>query len=591
MAAALNQANEVRVPGVTQEHDANIPQADGRREGPNQSRATAQDRRSGGTRNRRGSQSRNHESRGPRVSGQHRENTVPREVVASSGRASHAESRNHRDLRDHLNNQLRNQDLRDKLNDRRRRGDPNQGRGDEHNGGNLNPVNHQIHELQCQIEELRRCEAPRNTDTDLLEETESPFTEEIRMAIMSDRLKLPDSKYDGTGDPADHLENYRRTISSFHQLSESFISQFFVHKIHRKPARHLYTITQRENETMESYLTRFVKEEMNLITEIRHHIDAEKASNLNASKLSQDILLGGGKRKMDSQVSRQDDGNNGKKNKNGGQNGGNNNNRGGPPPAQIPRFREYTPLTETVATVFNQAEHRGIFNYPPGIRTPVNKRDNTKYCKFHRDTGHTTEECRVLKDEVERLIQRGPATGETNRARKNYARQSRTDPFSHQVNLTGHKEKIPRLSDDPIIFTESEARGLWHPHTDAIVVTLRIAGRKVFWILVDNGSSADILFKSTFNRMNLVGVKIEPTTSSLSGFTGDSISSEGILNLPVELGSSPYQHIQAVDFVLVDFPSPYNAIIGRLTLNKIRAVTSTYHLLVKFPTVGGIGIL
>ncbi|KAL5546722.1 hypothetical protein UlMin_006409 [Ulmus minor] len=91
--------------------------------------------------------------------------------------------------------------------------------------------------------------------------------------------------------------------------------------------------------------------------------------------------------------------------------------------------------------------------------------------------------------------------------------------------------------------------------------------------------------------MNLVGVKIEPTTSYLSGFTGDSISSEGILNLPVELGSSPCQHIQAVDFVLVDCPSLYNAIIGRPTLNKIRAVTSTYHLLVKFPTVGGIGIL
>ncbi|KAL5562739.1 hypothetical protein UlMin_032486 [Ulmus minor] len=156
------------------------------------------------------------------------------------------------------------------------------------------------------------------------------------------------------------------------------------------------------------------------------------------------------------------------------------------------------------------AEHRGIFNYPPGIRTPANKRDNTKYCRFHRDMGHTTEECRVLKDEVERLIQRGQL--------REYVRGANQQP----LNLTGHKEKIPRLSDDPIIFTESEARGLWHPHTDAIVVTLRIAGRKVFRILVDNGSSADILFKSTFNRMNLVGVKIEPTTSSLSGFTGDS---------------------------------------------------------------------
>ncbi|KAL5538572.1 hypothetical protein UlMin_046079 [Ulmus minor] len=277
---------------------------------------------------------------------------------------------------------------------------------------------------------------------------------------------------------------------------------------------------------------------------------------------------------MDSQVSKQDDGNNGKKNKNGGQNGGNNNNRGGPPPAQIPRFREYTPLTETVATVFNQAEHRGIFNYPPVIRTPTNKRDNTKYCRFHRDTGHTTEECRVLKDEVERLIQRGQL--------REYVRGANQQP---------RQLAQPVARPQPQDNHDLEARSLWHPHTDAIVVTLRTAGRKVFRILVDNGSSADILFKSTFNRMNLVGVKIDPTASSLSGFTGDSISSEGILNLPIELGSSPCQHIQAVDFVLVDCPSPYNAIIGRPTLNKIRAVTSTYHLLVKFPTVGGIGIL
>ncbi|KAL5554501.1 hypothetical protein UlMin_041902 [Ulmus minor] len=463
-----------------------------------------------------------------------------------------------------------NPSVADRLNDRRGLGDPNQGQGDLHNGGNLNPVNHQIHELQR--------------------------------------------------DPADHLENYRSwmelnsatnafkcrafvitltgvarrwfrtlrpgTLSSFRQLSESFISQFAVHKIHRKPARHLYTITQRENETTESYLTRFVKEDMNvqdrsndaasgalmaglrnstvlkylvsvgkpdtvsypeLITEIRRHIDAEKASNLDASKLSQDILLGGGKRKMDSQVSRQDDGNNGKKNKT---------------------------ADRMAVTTITEADHRQL-KYHDSASIPHSQRQSQLSSIRQNIDNHDLEV---------RTIMGGTATGETNRARKNYARQSRTDPLPHQVNLTGHKEKIPRLSDDPIIFTEGEARGLWHPHTDAIVVTLRIAGRKLFRILVDNGSYADILFKSTFNIMNLVGVKIEPTSSSLSGFTGDSISSEGILNLPVGLGSSPCQHIQAVDFVLVDCPSPYNAIIGRPTLNKIRAVTSTYHLLVKFPT-------
>ncbi|KAL5569173.1 hypothetical protein UlMin_025748 [Ulmus minor] len=91
--------------------------------------------------------------------------------------------------------------------------------------------------------------------------------------------------------------------------------------------------------------------------------------------------------------------------------------------------------------------------------------------------------------------------------------------------------------------------------------------------------------------MDLVGAKFDPIKSALYGFTGDSIHSEGVLNLPVELETHPCQHIQSVEFVVVDCLSSYNAIIGRPTLNAIRAVTSTYHLLVKFPTIGGIGIL
>ena len=72
-----------------------------------------------------------------------------------------------------------------------------------------------------------------------------------------------------------------------------------------------------------------------------------------------------------------------------------------------PHFHECTPTTVLVATIYNENEHLGIFSIPPSIRTPTHKRDNSKYCFHHRDVGHTTEECQVLKDEVERLIQRG----------------------------------------------------------------------------------------------------------------------------------------------------------------------------------------
>ena len=44
-------------------------------------------------------------------------------------------------------------------------------------------------------------------------------------------------------------------------------------------------------------------------------------------------------------------------------------------------------------------------------------------------------------------------------------------------------------------------------------------------------------------------------------------------------------------FLVVDYSSAYNAILGRPTLNLWKAVTSTYHLMIKFPTDYGVGEL
>ena len=44
-----------------------------------------------------------------------------------------------------------------------------------------------------------------------------------------------------------------------------------------------------------------------------------------------------------------------------------------------------------------------------------------------------------------------------------------------------------------------------------------------------------------------------------------------------------------MNFLVVDYSSSYNAIIGRPTLNSWKTVTSTYHLSVKFPTKYGVG--
>ena len=63
----------------------------------------------------------------------------------------------------------------------------------------------------------------------------------------------------------------------------------------------------------------------------------------------------------------------------------------------------------------------------------------------------------------------------------------------------------------------------------------------------------------------------------------------GTITLPVVVGAYPQQVTKDVSFLVVDCSSSYNAIIGRPTLNSWKAVTSTYHLSVKFPTEHGVG--
>ena len=63
----------------------------------------------------------------------------------------------------------------------------------------------------------------------------------------------------------------------------------------------------------------------------------------------------------------------------------------------------------------------------------------------------------------------------------------------------------------------------------------------------------------------------------------------GTITLPVVVGSYPQQITKEVNFLMVECSYSYNAIIGRPTLNSWKAVTSTYHLSVKFPTKYRIG--
>ena len=73
------------------------------------------------------------------------------------------------------------------------------------------------------------------------------------------------------------------------------------------------------------------------------------------------------------------------------------------------------------------------------------------------------------------------------------------------------------------------------------------------------------------------------------GFAGVECPVEGIINLPTTIGQEPRQATQMLDFVVVKASSTYNAIMGRTGIHTFKAVPSSYHPVMKFPTRDGIG--
>ncbi|KAK3007626.1 hypothetical protein RJ639_014112 [Escallonia herrerae] len=194
------------------------------------------------------------------------------------------------------------------------------------------------------------------------------------------------------------------------------------------------------------------------------------------------------------------------------------------------------------------------------------------------------EEAPMKDPPVINTISGGPSAGGlTSSSRKAYARQ---------VNLTQGPTKRTKVSTSLALeFDDADLDGVSLPHDDALVITLRIDAFQVKRILVDTGSSANIIFEDAFNQMGISSNRVKPIASSLYGFTGASAPVKGIIPLTVIARETPRQAVHTLDFLIVSIKSSYNGILGRTGLNKLQAVASTYHLIMKFPTSTGVGLV
>ena len=150
--------------------------------------------------------------------------------------------------------------------------------------------------------------------------------------------------------------------------------------------------------------------------------------------------------------------------------------------------------------------------------------------------------------------------------------------------------KLPWL-DTTITFSDFDMEGCQHPHDNPLVIRAVIANKIVHRFLVDNGSLADIIFASAFDKMGIGREKLEPVNAHLRGFYGERVLPLGSIQLVLTLGDPLCQATTTVRFLIVDALSAYSILLGKHSLNAIRSIPSAYHMVIKFPTANGVGMV
>ncbi|XP_030927462.1 uncharacterized protein LOC115953801 [Quercus lobata] len=178
--------------------------------------------------------------------------------------------------------------------------------------------------------------------------------------------------------------------------------------------------------------------------------------------------------------------------------------------------------------VLMQIKDDPSLKWPEKMKEDPSKHNRNKYCCFHRDYGHDTDECFDLKQQIDNLIRQGKlrnflgrdhkdeklkgkveelsrpplgeirviiegsSVGQSSKSRKTYLK------VVQNVQLSGRTLRTRNTDEQAITFTDDDAERVHHPHDDAIVITLLIADYTTRRVLVDNGSSVDILYYSAF---------------------------------------------------------------------------------------------
>ncbi|KAL2533015.1 Uncharacterized protein Adt_06366 [Abeliophyllum distichum] len=146
--------------------------------------------------------------------------------------------------------------------------------------------------------------------------------------------------------------------------------------------------------------------------------------------------------------------------------------------------------------------------------------------------------------------------GQTWNAEKSYAKE--TDE-KLMTNWLINSRPSGSSKEDHISFIEEDMKRVHYLHCDALVVLVVVARNRLGRRLVDNDSSVNVIFLSTYEQIN-IDIPLEPSTEPLYLFTRDCVTPKGIVRLAVTMGEEPLATHIFMKFLVVDRRRAYHEV-------------------------------
>nr|GEV64074.1 reverse transcriptase domain-containing protein [Tanacetum cinerariifolium] len=230
------------------------------------------------------------------------------------------------------------------------------------------------------------------------------------------------------------------------------------------------------------------------------------------------------------------------------------------------------------------------FKPPPPMTTPVEKRNASKFCEFHGEVGHTTDECMHLKRKIEEMLKAGKLSHLIKELKQNHRKDQAK--IAKKGETLGKDKPLAILMVQPwkriarqritqtfspksvISFpTLGEEDGTEGP----MIIEAEMGGHCVHRIYVDGGSSSKILYGYCFSKFHPeIKNQLIPANTPLDGFSGEIIWSLRQISLLVRIGDKEHSMSAWMNFMVSTMIIPLECSmvlepgIPRSAINQVR---------------------